>query len=306
MVPLMFYFQKEKAMSTATANSHKLNLRRFILLSILSCVWFGSSQAQIRYVSSVNAFSTQYNSSGSWAASQLIGAPDVYPSYGDYGGAWAPSTQDGRREYLELTFANPAPVQSIAIYETYNPGAVDTIYVKNPSTNLWQVVWSGTAASASAQARIFVANFSLTSFNVSQVRLAINSPAVPGWNEIDAVGISSTVISGSGGTGSTGTLTGRVTSATTGQGISGATVSVAGLTTTTGSDGSYTIANVPVGTLRANFSATPLTGRAPLVVQFTDLSTEGTQTVTASASGYSTYSNNQVVIVAGSSVTLNI
>jgi|GEM_PF-2384151 len=143
----------------------------------------------VRYATSVLGFSSQYGT-GAWAAAQLLGPPNVYPLYGDIGEAWASSSMDNQREYLELGFSNPAPVSSIAIWETYNPGAVDTIYVKNPNTNQWDKVWSGTASVKPAVSRIFSVNFALTSYNVSQVRIAINSPAVPSWNEIDAVGIS--------------------------------------------------------------------------------------------------------------------
>jgi photosystem II stability/assembly factor-like uncharacterized protein len=92
------------------------------------------------------------------------------------------------------------------------------------------------------------------------------------------------------------TLAGYVTDATTGLGIEGATVSVAGLSTTTLANGYYLINNVPPGTLTAEFNGYPLSGTAPLNVQFTDQSTDNTQTVTASKTGYSTYTNNQVVI----------
>jgi PKD repeat protein len=143
----------------------------------------------IRYATSVLNFSSQYGT-GAWAAAQLLGPPNVYPLYGDISEAWASSSQDAQREYLELGFSNPAPASSVAIWETFNPGAVDTIYVKNPTTNQWDKVWSGTASTKPAVSRMFVANFPLTSYNVSQVRIAINSPAVPSWNEIDAVGIS--------------------------------------------------------------------------------------------------------------------
>lgn len=277
---------------------------RSLICVIVILLFIVPLPGQVRYASSVIAFSSEYNST-SWSASQLLGQPNVYPNYGDIAGAWASTTQDGQREFLVLGFSDPGPIQSIAIYETYNPGAVDTIYVKNPGTGQWQVVWSGTATAASPQARIVVANFTMTSFNVSEVRIAINSPTVSGWNEIDAVGISSQPIPSSGGQ-STGTVTGRVTDALNGNAVSGATVAIGGQSTTSGADGSFTITGVPVGTLRADFSASPRTGTAPLSVQFTDASTEGTQTLSVSATGYVTYSNNQVVVVAGGTSTANV
>ncbi|GAB3824088.1 LamG-like jellyroll fold domain-containing protein [Hymenobacter jeollabukensis] len=142
----------------------------------------------VRYAASVLRFSTEYSSS--WAASMATGTPNVYPQHGDISGTWASSAADGTREYLVLRFDNPAPAKRILIWETYNPGAIDTVFVRNPSTNAWVPVYTATAAAAGSNSRILNINFPLTTFAVRDVRLAINSAAVPGWNEIDAVALS--------------------------------------------------------------------------------------------------------------------
>ena len=95
---------------------------------------------------------------------------------------------------------------------------------------------------------------------------------------------------------STSTLTGKVTDAVNGNPVANALVSVAGMSDTTDVNGNYVINNIPYGALNANFNASVTSGDAPLMVQFTDLSTEGTHAVIASAEGYISYSNNQVVI----------
>ncbi len=104
----------------------------------------------------------------------------------------------------------------------------------------------------------------------------------------------------------TATLTGMVSSATTGSAIAGATVSVAGLTATSGSDGVYIIENVPLGALMADFYGSPLTGDAPLDVQFTDNSVSNAQTVTASASGYMNYTNTHLIVSDATTITFDI
>ena len=109
-----------------------------------------------------------------------------------------------------------------------------------------------------------------------------------------------------GGGGGTATLTGKVTDAVNGNPVPNALVSVAGLSDLTDANGDYTITNIPAGALNANFTATPTSGNAPLVVQFTDLSSENAQTVTCSATGYTTYTNDQVVIPDGGSLELQI
>ena len=102
------------------------------------------------------------------------------------------------------------------------------------------------------------------------------------------------------------TLFGKVTDALTGEPIPEALVTVAGFTDYTDENGDYSITGIPSGTLNANFTATPTSGAAPLAVQFTDLSSEGSHTVTASHEGYVTYSNSQVVIPDGGSLELAI
>jgi hypothetical protein len=145
----------------------------------------------VRYADSVVAFSSQ-RSATDFNASHLLGAPDVYPDYGPNPNAWLSNTADGSREYIELKFFNPAPINYIDIFETYNLGAVDTVFLKNPSTGNYESVYSSTAASKNtspAAARINRITFPTTGYNVSEIRLAINSPAVSGFNAIDAVGI---------------------------------------------------------------------------------------------------------------------
>ena len=144
--------------------------------------------SNLRWASRVLGFSSQYTTGG-WSAAQALGQPDTYPLYGDFQWAWATAVTDDPNEYLELGFDPPAPVSSVSIYETFNPGAVSKVSVRNPNTGLWVQVWSGVAAPAPAVARIFTVTFPQTSFPVDAVRLDLDSQLVPDWNEIDAVRI---------------------------------------------------------------------------------------------------------------------
>jgi VWFA-related protein len=101
------------------------------------------------------------------------------------------------------------------------------------------------------------------------------------------------------------TLTGRVTDATTGVGIVGANVSIAGVSTTTVTDGVYTLENIPTNTLSANFSADPRSGNAPLTVQFTDLSGSTFQTLTVSGDSYIDY-EAPISLNPGMTTTVNV
>lgn len=140
-----------------------------------------------RWATSVIRVSNQY-SANEWGSKRALNEPDVYPTYGDIQYAWSPTNPDNPREFLELRFANPGPINFINIYETFNPGAIDTVYVKDP-TGAWVRVYAENALPAAEEARILNIPIPQTTFNVTDIRIALNSAAVPGFNEIDAVGI---------------------------------------------------------------------------------------------------------------------
>jgi hypothetical protein len=99
------------------------------------------------------------------------------------------SSADDQREYLVLGFSNPSAVNFVDIYETLNPGAVDSVYLKNAITDAYELVYSNTASASTEDSRILHIEFPLTTYDVDGVRIALNSPLVVGFNAIDAVGI---------------------------------------------------------------------------------------------------------------------
>lgn len=141
-----------------------------------------------RFANAVIAYSSQ-NSNVLYSALQALGSPDVYPSSASSPNNWTSKSPDGQREFLELGFSNAAPINYVDIFETANPGAIDSVFVKNESTGVWSSVYTSTAKPATGTAKINHITFGLTTFNVSAVRLAINSPVVSGYNSIDAVSI---------------------------------------------------------------------------------------------------------------------
>ncbi|MBN8578325.1 MAG: hypothetical protein J0L66_15375 [Cytophagales bacterium] len=142
-----------------------------------------------QYASSVIAFSSQYSTTN-WAATRALGEENVYPTHDDLPNAWASLTADGQREFLVLGFSEQQTVKKIEIFETYNPGAIDTVLLRNAATQKWVTVYSKPAATdLPKQSRILAIHLIETTFMADAIRMAINSAAVDGWNEIDAVAI---------------------------------------------------------------------------------------------------------------------
>jgi PKD-like domain/Secretion system C-terminal sorting domain/Fibronectin type III domain len=141
-----------------------------------------------RYANSVIDFSSQ-NSTNGFSASQALGSPNAYPTYGVSSNSWVSSTADGQQEFLTLGFAEASTINYVDVYEVSNSGAVEAVYVKNPSTSNFELVYSTTAEAKPNLARKNHITFSETAFNVSEVKIVLNSVAIKGYNAIDAVGI---------------------------------------------------------------------------------------------------------------------
>jgi hypothetical protein len=121
-----------------------------------------------------------------WGVDEATGPPDTQ-GYGDITTAWASKTADGQREWLMLEFDEVTPV-AIHVYETYNPGAVDKIARVN-IIGREQILWQG-ADPTPASAAGGVSKFNVSGAPATQrIRIYLDSPAVAGWNEIDAVAL---------------------------------------------------------------------------------------------------------------------
>ena len=159
------------------------------LLALLQCsVGSGQGKEIVVPVPDIPAppvlFALQANDS--YAPAQMTGPPDT-PNAGDFGTAWASKTEDLQREWVELDYEKAIVPVRIDIYETYNPGAVYRITAFADKQE--KLLWEGADPTPKNQAK-GVSKIDLqTDLAVRKIRIYLNSPAVPGWNEIDAVGI---------------------------------------------------------------------------------------------------------------------
>jgi len=127
--------------------------------------------------------STEY-SAPNWAAAQVTGEPNTN-SAGDHTTAWAPREQDADAEWLLVSFEIPVRPSQIRIHETYNPGAITKVEAKDGS-GAWRTLYEG-AAAAVPDKRWFEVSVPGAAWTTREIRITLDSDAVPGWNEIDAV-----------------------------------------------------------------------------------------------------------------------
>ena len=122
----------------------------------------------------------------SWSADQMIGEPDVM-AYGDNGKAWASLETDKGEEWVKLFYKKPVFATEVRVRMTYNPGAISKIEVMGNQSKP-EVVWEGKDTKKyDKRMDYFVAKFEKTKSPVNAVKITLDSKAVSGWNEIDAV-----------------------------------------------------------------------------------------------------------------------
>lgn len=122
-----------------------------------------------------------------WGPGQAAGPPDT-PRAGDFPTAWAPATRNGSPEWLLLTYDKPLKVRAVEVYESLNPGALRRIALVTDSgaeITAWSGVDPTPPAAASGVSHVTITEPSLPT--VRKIKLDLGT--IPGWNEIDAVGV---------------------------------------------------------------------------------------------------------------------
>jgi len=123
----------------------------------------------------------------SWSPAQAAGEPNT-PQAGDAITAWASASVDGQEEWLICNYAALQQPTEIVIHETYNPGAVTKITAFDED-GTEHIAWEGEDPTPRDQPRGVSVFPVKLAFPTKRIKVYIDSVSVPGWNEIDAVGL---------------------------------------------------------------------------------------------------------------------
>ncbi len=113
------------------------------------------------FVQDVLEFSSQYGkeNSNSYTVANIRSRPHYFPKYGDFlescvlrtYGPWWPTVDKIpipaqplfiSTDFIEVQFEHKLLIESVVVYETYNPGAVCVLYAFDYVSHRWTCIWS--------------------------------------------------------------------------------------------------------------------------------------------------------------------
>jgi hypothetical protein len=122
-----------------------------------------------------------------WGPEQATGEPDTNDA-GDIQTAWASASPDDQDEWLMLEYDELIAPTAIDVYETFNPGAlmrITAFKLDGEEVELWKGKDPTPAGSDKGISSVPVK----ANFKTNRIKIYLDSKAVAGWNEIDAVGV---------------------------------------------------------------------------------------------------------------------
>ncbi|UXX80629.1 OmpA family protein [Reichenbachiella carrageenanivorans] len=161
----------------------------FLAAALLSCNLY--AQETVKWASEV-MYVTSETSALQYSAGQALRSPNVYPKGGENPNAWRPAKPDND-EYIVVKFDTPIRAQQIAIAETENPGAVSKVFAYDSLDNEY-LLFDLNPRPIPLQSRLLNLFFEKTPYRIAYIRVDIKGGSVPGFNSIDAIGLSSSNI----------------------------------------------------------------------------------------------------------------
>lgn len=127
-----------------------------------------------------------------FSAEQALGKPNVTKGGAENPNAWMPS-RPNKDEFIKVRFENPFRIRQVAIAETFNPGAIYQVFIYDRADNEF-LVNTFSPAPINIDSRMQYIFIDLTEFDVTAVKVVLHCASVPGFNQIDAIGISNSTI----------------------------------------------------------------------------------------------------------------
>jgi outer membrane protein OmpA-like peptidoglycan-associated protein len=164
-------------------------------LAVLVLAASANAQVPVQWASKVLGFSSEFQDPRTprqYGAEQILGKPNKLPAIGSSPCAWMPSQESnpGAEEWIKVGYSEPMRIRQVAIAENLNAGSVSRIYAYDEQ-NREYLLFENTKDTTRTPGRIMNVMVPETAYRVTALKLVLKTSRIKGWNQIDAIGISS-------------------------------------------------------------------------------------------------------------------
>jgi hypothetical protein len=164
------------------------------LLLVLFSTETAFTQPKIQWASKVLGFSSERvdasNPGPQYRAIQVLGSPNKLPQIGESVCAWSTAGADTyAEEYIKVGFENPARIKQVSIGENWGSGAIIRVLAYD-STDREYIIHENKEYDPTEKGRMWNIIILQTEYKVHAIKLIVAPAKIPGYNQIDAIGIS--------------------------------------------------------------------------------------------------------------------
>lgn len=163
-------------------------MRKLLFLCLFVCAFRVAIGQDIQWADRVITYSSAYDTK-TYSPEQALGPPSILPATGRNTTAWSPRYPDMGREFIKVGFRKPQQVTTLWIGETFHPGAVKEVILFDEQGVPHAVYQNKRPVAISAEGRMWKHTIPTTPYKVQALQITLQTDAVPGYNQIDCIGI---------------------------------------------------------------------------------------------------------------------
>ena len=162
---------------------------RYCLIGFSLCLFAlkANSQESVIWAAEVVDVSSEFGVL-EFSALQTLHKPNVLPAGGQNPNAWRPKSETGE-QFVMVSFHTPIKARQIAIAESENPGAIKKVLAYDKDY-LEYTLFELNPRQIPIETRLLNLFFDPTPYEVHAIKVILDCSVVPGYNSIDAIGIS--------------------------------------------------------------------------------------------------------------------
>ncbi|NVO31496.1 OmpA family protein [Hymenobacter lapidiphilus] len=171
-----------------------MNSNTILLLGglLLSCSGLAQAQHAVWAAKVVAVSSQKADGKEPFSPEKVLGEPNATPLGQASNEAWIPK-KTGSSESIEVRFSKSVIARQVSVVENFNPGSITRIELVDTRGGKHEVYKNDSPGPIPEQFRTLQATFAAATYRTIGVVVTMNTKAVNGVNQIDAIGVADVV-----------------------------------------------------------------------------------------------------------------